>query len=178
MIPYNSIALVLCLFTTLSACAPTLMERKEHKPLEVDFIEPYSVSKTLAGLPKPGKPVKLTAKKEGSSFVLCDSQEATHIIYAVVEAKKINALKDLAINYKQIILDQEKLVNSYIEQFNTINRLYALEVEKSDLYYASWRESENNYRQERYSHKVDNTINRVGIYIMVVSSLAVLVIAF
>ena len=159
------------------SCAPNYIEQKPFEFSKVDKIPPYSIQEKLKAIPKPTMPNKEYIEKRGADVALSDFSSATHVMYSWEEAKKINALKELALAYKGIILEQERIVNSYIDQYNLLHDLYFLESEKSYQYHGKWVASENNFRYEEYMHKWDNGINRVTIYTVSFGSLLILLFA-
>lgn len=167
--------LILVLF--IVSCAPSKVVYTPVEPSKVSKIPKYSITEQLELIPKPTAPKKEYVQRRNNELVLSDEESSTHVMFSWEEVKKINALKDLAINYKKLILEQENVVNSYIEQFNAVTELYKLEVEKSNTYQSMWVESENAYRQEVYLHKWDNGINRVGMYTITIGSIVVLLLA-
>ena len=161
----------------LTACSPKPMIYEPAEPIDIQKIPPYYVKEKLDLIPKPTAPKKEYVQKRGSDIALSDLNSSTHVMYSWDEAKKINALKELAISYKALILEQETLVNSYIDQFNSLRSLYALEVERSNIYKSLWIDSENAFKQEEYMHKWDNGINRTGMYVISIGSIVVLLLA-
>lgn len=170
------ISLVALIFLFVS-CAPTSL--KPWKPPELVFkVTPsYSVQEGLDAIKKPESPKRIYVKVEGDEVRAVPKEEATHIMFAPEQYAKIGAVVKLTKVYKDIILEQEKLVNLYITQINALKELVALEQKKSMAYQELWISSENSYRQEVYDHKFDNILNRSFVYVVTVGSILVFLLA-
>lgn len=169
------IALLMIIFFLVS-CAPAPF--KPFKPEQITFEKtpPYSVQEDLNKIPKP-EPLKRMYVKEidDKTFqVVATAEEATHIMLAPAEYAKVGALVKLAKTYKELVLDQETLINTYIEQINALKELLAMEQRKSEVYRELWISSENAYRQEEWEHKWDNRINRTAMYGITAGSIVIL----
>lgn len=167
--------MILCLFLFVS-CGPQLLKPYDPPKLEFENTPPYSIQEDLDKIQKPAPIQRIYAKKVGEdSFqVVENKEEADFIVLATKEYAKVGTVVKLAKTYKEIILDQEKLVNTYIDQINALKELVALEQKKSQMYRELWISSENAYRQEAYEHKWDNRINRAGIYATTLGSIVIL----
>lgn len=166
---YIPILLILC----LGACSPKLVQVKELPKLEFERSEPYHID--LSNIPKP-EPIKREygkwsmEKKEGTTwgvekvltYVPPDELTGTEdaIILDVDEWKKVAMLVNLAVTYKQIIQQQEILINEKIRVDNGLKELIALERMKTNEIYSMWSYSENNYRMEVYERRNDQYIHK------------------
>ena len=174
MVKYFSI-IILMIFSLVS-CAPTPVLVKEY-PLQINFEKTpeYSVQDKLANIPKPDKLKPMYVKISGDDIQIVETrEEATHILLVPKEYAKIGALLKLAKTYKAVAIEQEALVNTYIAQINGLKELLELERQKSQLYQEMYVESENAYRTERYQHNMDNIANKVGHYVLILGSVALL----
>lgn len=170
------ISLVALIFLCAS-CGPTVL--KPWKPPELIFkmTPSYSVQEGLGAIKKPEPPKRIFVKVEGDKISVVPKEEATHIMFAPEEYAKIGAVVKIAAAYKDIILEQEKLVNIYITEINALKELVALEQKKSMAYRELWISSENAYRQEVHDHKFDNILNRGFVYVVTVGSILVFLLA-
>jgi hypothetical protein len=164
--------ILICLFL-FTSCAPELLKPYEPPELKFEETPTYSIQEDLNKIEKP-KPIKrMYAKKLGddSLQILPNAEGADFVVIAPTEYAKVGAVVKLAKTYKEIVLDQEALVNTYIDQINALKELVALEQKKSQMYRELWITSENAYRQEAYEHKWDNRINKAGMYTVTVGSI-------
>ena len=90
------------------------------------------------------------------------------------EYAKVGAVVKLAVTYKELTLDQEKLVNTYIDQINALKELLSMEQRKSEVYRELWISSENAYRYEKWEHNWDNRFHKAGLYGITIGSIVIL----
>ena len=76
------------------------------------------------------------------------------------EYAKIAGLLKLCKAYKGIIMEQESLVNTHIQVINSLKEYVAMEQMKAEEYRQLWADSENAYRQERHSNKINEAVNK------------------
>jgi len=160
----------------LVSCAPAEFKPFKPEPIKFEDTPPYSVQEELDKIPKP-EPIKRMYVKKISDTefqIVATKEEATHIMLAPSEYAKVGAVVQLAITYKNLVLDQEKLINTYIEQINALKELLAMEQRKAEVYRELWISSENAYRYEKWEHKWDNRIHKAGLYGITVGSIIVL----
>jgi len=157
---------ILLIGVFLISCAPAPFKPFKPEPIKFDKTEPYSVQEQLDKIPKPDPIERMYVKKltETTFEVVADKAEATHIMLAPSEYAKVGAIVKLAKTYKELLLDQETLVNTYIEQINALKELLAMEQRKSEVYRELWISSENAYRQEKWEHDWDNRLHKAGLY--------------
>lgn len=170
------VMLILSFIFTVVSCGPKPLDPWKPPELKFEQTDPYSIKEELDKIPKPEPIVRIYAKKisDDSFQVVTSSEQADFIILAPREYAKIGAVVKLAKTYKELVLDQEQLVNTYITQINALKELIALEQKKSQMYRELWISSENAYRQEVRDHKVDNAINRTGIYGVTIGSIVIM----
>lgn len=163
----------------LSSCAPAKITPFTPPTIELYDTQQYSVQETLDALPKPESPKKIWVKQaeDGKSFVVVPRAEATHALFTNSEYAKVGVLVKRAVALKEITLEQENLVNSYIDQLNHVKNLFTLEQEKALSYRQMWIDSENAFRQEQSQHKWDNRVNRTAMYLITIGSIVVLALA-
>lgn len=141
------------------SCAPTQVQTKEPFVAQFDKTPEYHID-----LDNITKPKKLVPIYVDSSFNQVENaNEATYILLDTSEYSKIPALLKLCVAYKDIIKEQEGMINNNIDISNSLKEYIVLEQSKTSEYRNLWIDSENSYRQERYNHKMDNNINR-GIF--------------
>ena len=169
----TKILLILCLFFLFASCAPRQFTPYKPTDLKIEPTPSYNIKSDLESIPKPDKLVPMYVKKtsETNFEVVEDSSKATHILLAPEEYAKVGAVIKLAKTYKEIVLINESVVNTYVNQINALKELSALEREKVISYRELWVNSENMYRQEKFEHKTDNIINRIGIYAVSMGSI-------
>jgi len=123
------------------------------------------------------KPEKLNVIYIDNNFKEVPIKDATQILLSNKEYNKIPALLRLCKAYKDIIYEQEKLVNIKVDEINSFKEFIKLEQMKKDGYFELWTISENAYRQERY----DASMNRFTSYLyfgtITIAALAVAILA-
>ena len=163
------ILFVLIIIFSSASCAPK--EFTPFKPDEIKFekTSDYDIKQDLENIikPDPIKPIYARVVNDQIEIVE-DRSLATHILLPPQEYAKVAAVVKLSITYKDIILQQEALINQYIAQTNVLKELLEMERQKSLNYRELWVISENMYRQERYDHQVDNFINKSSLLITIV----------
>ena len=162
------IAIIICVGV---GCSPKKLEPFYSEPAKFNKTPKYNIKADLDKLPKPDKLKPIYIDDE---FNLVSADKATRILLIPKEYKKIAELLKLCKAYKDVALEQEVLINTYISQINALKELLAMEQEKSKFYHDLWLSSENAYRQERHDHKVDNALGRISTYLMTIQSIVVL----
>jgi len=157
------------------SCAPSAFKPYKPEVIKFDVTPPYSVQEDLDKLPKPEPITKMYVKETSDKtyVVVADKAEATHIMMAPAEYAKVGAVVKLAITYKGVAIDQEGLINTYIDQINALKELLAMEQRKSEVYRELWISSEDAYRHEKWEHKWDNRIHKAGLYGITIGSIVV-----
>ena len=175
-----SLLMILCF---LCNCAPAQFEPFSPPAIELPDTSYYSVKETIESLPKPEslKKTWVVAIKNSNgdivSFKPTSKAQGTHILLTQGEYAKVGILVKRAVALKEIAYEQETLTNTYIDQLNEVKRLFLLEQEKAKSYRQLWIDSENAYRQEEAQHKVDNRINRTGMYLITIGSIIAIALA-
>jgi len=171
----GTVSLLFLIWVLFSGCAPAPFKPFKPDPIVFDKTPIYSVQEELDKIPKPDPIVRVYAKKISDTTyeVVENKEEATHIMLAPAEYAKVGALVKLAKTYKELTIDQEKLVNTYIEQINALKELVAMEQRKSEVYRELWISSENAYRHEKWEHDWDNRIHKTGLYGITIGSIVV-----
>ncbi len=159
------------------ACAPVKHEPFEPNPIELEESDHYSIETVLENLPKPEKPKVAYIKELRGVYVPCSKEEATHVLLSPDEYAKFGILVKRTVALKDIALEQEHLVNTYIDQLNNVKKLFMIEQDKAKTYRELWIDSENSYRNEKHIHTWDNRINRTGIYLITIGSIIALALA-
>jgi len=158
------------------SCAPAPFKPFKPEPIVFEKTPPYSVQEELDKIPKPEPIKRMYVKKidDTNYQIVAGKEEATHIMLAPAEYAKVGAVVQLAVAYKELTLDQEKLVNTYIEQINALKELLSMEQRKSEVYRELWISSENAYRYERWEHKKDNFFHKAGLYTITIGAVVVM----
>jgi hypothetical protein len=148
------------------SCSPPPFKPFKPEAIKFDESPTYSIQKDLDKIPKPDPVKRIYVKKvtDKAFEVVANKVEATHIMLAPKEYAKVGAVVKLAKTYKELVLEQEALINTYIDQINALKELYAMEQRKAEVYRELWISSENAYRQEKWEHKWDNRIHKTGLY--------------
>ena len=163
---------ILILF--IISCAPAPFKPFKPEPIKFDKTDPYSVQEYLNSLPKPEPMKRIYVKKiNDTTYQTVQKAEATHIMLAPSEYAKVGAVVKLAKTYKELAIDQELLINTYIDQINALKELVAMEQRKAEVYRELWIGSENAYRREAWEHKWDNRINKAGLYGVTLGSILI-----
>ena len=173
------ILLYIILFFLFVSCSPKQFSPYKPPDLKLDPTPTFDIKSDLENIPKPSKLIPIYVKKtsEINYEVVENSIEATHILLAPEEYAKIGAIVKLAKTYKEIILLNESITNTYINEINALKELSAMERQKIISYRELWVNSENMYRQEKYEHKADNIINKGGMYLITLGSILVFLLA-
>ena len=169
------IALIICGLFILS-CAPAPFKPFKPEPIKFEETPSYSVQEELDKIPKPDPIKRMYVKRVDDTTyqVVAGKLEATHIMLAPSEYAKVGAVVKLAVAYKELAIDQEKLVNTYIEQINALKELLAMEQRKSEVYRELWISSENAYRYEKWEHQKDNFFHKAGLYGITIGAVVVM----
>lgn len=170
------IALIFLSGILFSGCAPSEFKPYKPEPINFEKTPPYSVQEQLDKIQKPEPLKRMYVKKiDSKTFEIVENKdEATHIMLAPSEYAKVGALVKLAKTYKELAIDQEVLINTYIEQINALKELLAMEQKKAEVYRELWVSSENAYRREKWEHDWDNRIHKTGLYGITVGSIIIM----
>ena len=167
------------IFIFLVGCAPeTFMVKTDYPEIHFDRTPTYNIQNELNKIPKPDKIQKIYVKVNGNDITIVQTaEEANYILLAPKEYAKVGALVKLAKTYKKVAIEQETLINTYIDTINGLKELIELERQKASSYRELYVDSENAYRQEKHQHKVDNFVNKTGMYLITVGSISMLLFA-
>lgn len=171
---------VLVLLMFIVSCAPAQFTPYKPPEIKYDKLDQYNIEETLAMIPKPEKLQPIYVRLLGDAIEQLPKErkgEATHILLVPREYAKVGGLVKLATTYKAIVIEQEILVNTYIDQINALREMLVLERQKALLYRELWADSENAYRQEKSEHDRDNFINRTGMYMITIGSIIAIALA-
>lgn len=170
------IFIVLCIGLN-TGCSPQLLDYKNISPLVLNKSPEYKID--LSTIPKP-EPInrKYGILRSDGSITLVNPDminEADVIVLTLDEYKKIGELVKLAITYKELVLQQEVLINENIKIENSLKEFVELERLKTIEYSEMWINSENMYRQERYDNSRNKIVSNI---VQVILSGAVVLLAF
>ena len=169
------ILLLILIGIFIVSCAPAPFKPFKPEPIAFEETMPYSVQEDLDKIPKPDPIKRMYVKKiDDTSYQIVEKAEATHVMLAPSEFAKVGAVVKIAIAYKELAIDQEALVNTYIEQINALKELYAMEQRKSEVYRELWISSENAYRHEKWEHDWDNRLHKTGLYAITIGAVVVM----
>ena len=171
--------MIVLISVLMSGCSPAHFEPFKPPEIYYDRIDPYDIQSVLDTIPKPKKLQPIYVKIEGTylEVVTKESGAANHILLVPKEYAKVGAVVKLATTYKKVAIEQELLINTYIDQINALREMVKLERQKSLMYRELWVQSENAYRQEVAEHKRDNWMNRTAMYIITIGSIVVIALA-
>ena len=114
---------------------------------------------------------------QNKTFVVVDNpSDANYIMLAPKEYAKVGAIVRLAVTYKELTEQEKVLTNTYVDQINSLKSLVEIERQKVAAYRNLWVDSENAFRQERKSHRIDNVINK-SMWLGTVAGAAILFVA-
>ncbi|MFW6173619.1 MAG: hypothetical protein ACOC5T_07735 [Elusimicrobiota bacterium] len=114
--------------------------------MEIEETEEYDID--LDKIEKPEKPKPIFVDKDMEE--VDDPDDAQFVVFDQEEYAKISAMVKLTGNYKEIILDQEELINTKIDIINSYKEYLKLEIEKSKSYRELWANAENQKRYEQW----------------------------
>ena len=160
---------LIILYLLSFGCAPAKFITRE--PLDTKFEPTPSYNIDLSKIPKPSK---LQPMFVDENFQEVTPDKAKFILLVPGEYAKIAALVKLAKAYKNIIKEQEILVNTHVDIINALKEYVVLEKAKAKEYRQLWADSENAYRQERYAHSLDNAINKGAFGLMSIGSFLIM----
>lgn len=163
------ISYLLILSMLFIGCAPTIQKR--NFIVKFDKTEHYNID--LSTIPKPNMIKPIFVDKD---FKETSLDNAEYVLLVPKEYNKIAALLKLCKMYKNIIKEQEVLINTDIDTINALKEYIALEQAKSEEYKELWANSEEAYQKERFYHKVDNAINR-GTFLTIIIGVIIAIIA-
>lgn len=167
------ISVIVCLSLLFIGCAPAKFTPVEPMKIEFDKTPKYELN--LDEITIPDKPVKILLDKDLN--IIEDVKQAKYVAFAPKEYAKVQAHLEVRKAYKDITIEQEKLINAYVDEINALKELLALEQAKTRAYYELWVNSENAYRQEKYEHQLDNMFNRSVIGVMSVGAIILAILA-
>lgn len=172
------ILVILCLMVLVSNGCAEKFEAFKAPPISIAAPDNYDIQADLNKIPKPSKIKRMYAKilNDGRLQFVDDSTKADVFVLVPEEYAKINMLKELAITYKKIIIEQEELVNTKNHTIAELLRLIKIIEAERDIAITGWENSENMYRQEKRSHQIDNAINKSGMYLISIGSIILLAI--
>jgi len=150
------------------SCGPKQFVPFEEKDIKFEKVDPYTID-----LDSIIKPEKINVVYLDSDFKETEIDNAKYVLLTPQEYAKIPALLRLCRTYKDIILEQEKLINIRINKENLVYDYIYLEQEKKNKYKELWAISENAYREERYYSKLDKTFSYIMIGSLIVLSIIV-----
>ncbi len=170
----NLLIIICILFLFNIGCAPSQFTPKEVPPIKFEKTPVYVLD--LSSIIQPEKPIHIWVDKD---FNKVSPDEAQYLLLTKKEYAKYVAQLKIKTTYKELLEYQETLINSNINIINSFKEFIILERIKVDSYKQLWVDSENAYRYEKHSHKVDNTINKgMFSFITIGSFIAALIIAF
>jgi hypothetical protein len=122
--------ILLMLFILGCSTSFTKFEPPYPKIKNIDNLENYEID-----LSKIQKPEKLQPIYVDKDFNEVNIEKAEYIVLTPKEYSKVGFLVQLSSSYKDIIKQEEKLINNNIEQFNNLNSIKKLNDEKIIYYF-------------------------------------------
>lgn len=156
----------------LCCCAPKKFVPREIPDVKFNKTPEYSVD--LSNIPKPDKLVPIFVDE---NFNETSKDNAKYIVLTPKEYAKVGAVVKLAKTYKEIVKEQEVLINTDIRIINSLKEYIALEQMKANEYRKLWADSENAYRQEQYNHKLEQAVTKGMFGSIALGALIALIIA-
>lgn len=169
---------IIVLLIFLTSCAPAPFKPYIPPDIKYDKLDYYDVQEILAAISKPDRlePIYVQFLTE-NQIEEVSKDKATHILLMPKEYAKVGGLVKLAKTYKTVAIEQEILVNTYIDQINALREMLELERQKVLLYRELWVNSENAYRQEKADHDRDNLVNRAGMIVITIGAIVAVALA-
>ncbi len=157
------IYLIMLIF--LMSCTTPQISPYTPPPISYKEKPSYSSNEILESIPKPKKIKVKYIKIEDNKITITNIDEATHILLTKTEYNKIASLVILCKTYKNIIKNNDVLININIDTINKLQEQVILERINAMRYRDQYIEAEFRRRQEIIDHKTDNLINKILITI-------------
>jgi len=170
----QTITTMMCIMLILfCGCAPQAFVPREYPKVTFEKTPDYKLN--IEDIKVPEKPVNILLDENFKQVT--DSSKAKYVVYTQQEFAKVVSHLKVREAYKDIAVEQEVLINSYIATINSLKEYIALEQAKSEQYKNLWVNSENMFRQEQYSHQIDNIFNRSILGIITVGAMVIVILA-
>lgn len=178
-IKYFSILLLAISSITIAGCQTKSFDVKGYEPPalnEVKPIEKYQLD--LSKIKKPDAPnFEFAVIDSLGNITFVDPNKSefspTHIVLKADEFKKIEALLDLTGTYKNLLSEQEALINTHVELVNSYISRLQMERELTRQYYFLWKNADDALEKERKSHTWDNIINKTTTVFTVIGGIVI-----
>ena len=167
------VILLIILSFLFVSCAPAKFE--PYKPPKVEFEETERYDLDLSEFNKPEKPNFIYLDENFEPVQ--DKNKAKYAALSNTELKKILELSKLYDAQIEVIKDQKDLVNIHIDQINALKELIELKQLQTEQYISLYATARNQYRQERYDHKIDNMVKNITMYLMTIGSVTLAIVA-
>lgn len=169
---FISLSLGILSLLFLINCSTAPMAYKEIPKLEFERTPSYTID--LDDIKKPDAPkVKYGRYNSNGLLSILESDSDINsndvIIFDTEEYKKIGQVVVLTTTYKNIIKQQEVLINQKIEIENSLKEFVELERLKTKEYADLWVDTVNMYELEKRDHNWDNNLHTVMQVIMTLS---------
>ena len=164
--------IIFFLFIFSIGCAPPNFNPKKIDNIKFEKSLHYETD--ISGIIKPEK---LNVIYINNDFKEVPIKEATQILLSNKEYNKIPALLRVCKTYKDIIYEQEKLINIKVDEINSYKEFIKLEQMKKDGYFELWTISENSYRQERYNASMNRFTSYLYFETIIIVFLIVIILA-
>lgn len=146
--------LFLIFFIFITGCASF----EPAKLPEIKFDETPKYEVDISSIKKPEK-INPIFVDSGFNEVL--PNEADYVVLLPKEYAKVSALLKMLIAYKDIIYEQEHLVNIQIDINNSLKEYLELENNKAKIYRDLWADSENMYRETKRMGTINSIFYKV-----------------
>lgn len=128
---------------------------------KINNLEEYKID-----LSKIKKPSKLQPIYVDDNFKEVEIEKAQYIVLTPKEYSKVGFLVQLSSTYKEIIKQEEKLINNNIKQFNHLNNIKKLNDNQTKYYFENWVNTENILRESKLRHERSEFITKIGLYLI------------
>lgn len=152
----------------ISGCV-TLPADVPNKMNELKFEKTPQYVLDLSKIKIPENPKILYGRllKDGKTMeFVTDPNTATHVLFTPSEFSKVVATLEITATYKDLLHDHAKLVNTYIEEINSLKEIAELERVKAKSYREMWVDSERAFKNEKAFRKSQNILNKAGMVLV------------
>jgi len=153
-------------------CAPREIKLDKFEPVKFEKTEPYKLDLSTLNKPEMLKPIFIDKNFKEASI-----DKAEYVLLLPEEYAKINGILKLAKAYKDVALEEEVLVNNYIDIINSLKEYIKIEQEKARAYQELYVAVENTYRYEQYLNGVERKINQGLFSVISIGTLIAVIVA-
>ena len=129
-----------------------------YEPPTLQFDEFPTYSSNVEQLTPIEQPNFLYVKIVGDNLEILPpgrEDESTHVIFEPSEFRKVSALVDRAITYRDMVKKEEEVINKNIDAINRYLGYLEMERELTRQYYFMWQDVRETYAREKISQLHD-----------------------